>query len=42
MTEEQVLKLRAFLETLKRSAQEIESSARKSGAKYVPPLLAEV
>jgi hypothetical protein len=42
LTEEQVLKLRALLETLKRTAQENESGARKPRAKHVPHHLAEV
>jgi len=42
LTEEQVLKLRAHLEALKRAAREIESGVRKLTAKGAPLLLSEV
>ncbi len=42
LSEEQVLKLRSFLETLKRAAQENEPGARKPRAKHVPKPLTKV
>jgi hypothetical protein len=41
LTQQQVLKLRALLEALKRTAQEKESGARKPRAKHVPRLFVE-
>jgi len=42
LSEEQILKLRAFLETLKRAARESEIGVRNSVAKHAPQVLTKV
>jgi hypothetical protein len=42
LSEKQVLELRECLETLKRTAQQIQSGVRRPRAKHVPHLLTKV